>query len=241
MGVLVVFGSESDKAVYSKLIEKLDDKGIESKLEICSAHREPDRLIKILKESDDKVVIAGAGLSAALPGFIASHSDKLVIGIPVNANYFGLDALLSIHQMPKGFAVLGTGVEAIDETVEAVVNILQGKKKVVLVATEQSPEIEKRMGACKKTLEEEGIAFEEQEENSYNDSEAVYIDFIEIGTVEAVDPEKQLVIFVPIKEDSEKSDALKLSVLATKGLWVGLGRGENAALCAAKIIKGTTE
>lgn len=240
MGVLVIFGSESDKAVYSKLIEKLEDKRIESKLEICSAHREPERLIKILKESDEKIVIAGAGLSAALPGFIASHSDKLVIGIPVNANYFGLDALLSIHQMPKGFAVLGTGVEAIEETVEAVANILRGKKKVILVATDQSPEIKKRIGACKKTLEEEDIAFEEQEENAYNDSDAIYIDFIEIGTVEAVDPEKQLVIFVPIKEDSEKTDALKLSVLATKGLWVGLGRGENAALCAAKIIKETS-
>ena len=241
MGVLIIFGSESDNTVYNKLIEKLEDKGIESTLKICSAHREPERLIKILKENDEKVVIAGAGLSAALPGFIASHSDKLVIGIPVNANYFGLDALLSIHQMPKGFAVLGTGVEAIEQTVDAVANILQGKKKVILITAEQNPEIEKRISACKKTLEEEGITFEEQEEDSYNDSEAVYIDFIEIGTVEAVDPEKQLVIFVPIKEDSEKSDALKLSILATKGLWVGLGRGENAALCAAKIIKGTTD
>ncbi len=235
--VLVIFGSDSDKAVYSKLMEKLEEKGIEAKLEVCSAHREPKRLEKILKESDEKVVIAGAGLSAALPGFIASHSDKIVIGIPVNANYFGLDALLSIHQMPKGFAVLGTGVEAIEETVDAVVNILHGKKKAILVATEQSPEIEKRIRACKETLKELDVPFEEQEEDSYNDSEAVYIDFIEIGTVEAVDPEKQLVIFVPIKEDSEKSDALKLSALATKGLWVGLGRGENAALCAAKIIK----
>ena len=139
------------------------------------------------------------------------------------------------------FKAKDKATEAIEETVEAVANILQGKKKVILVATEQSPEIEKRISACKKTLEEENITFKEQEEDSYNDSEAVYIDFIEIGTVEAVDSEKQLVIFVPIKEDSEKSDALKLSVLATKGLWVGLGRGENAALCAAKIIKGTSD
>ena len=124
MNVLVIFGSESDKPVYGNLMERLEDKGIEARLEVCSAHREPERLEKILKESDEKVVIAGAGLSAALPGFIASHSNKLVIGIPINANYFGLDALLSIHQMPKGFAVLGTGVEAIEQTVEAVVNIL---------------------------------------------------------------------------------------------------------------------
>ena len=218
-------------------MQMLEKKGVKARLEICSAHREPKRLEKILAESTDPLVIAGAGLSAALPGFIASHSDKLVIGMPVNSNYFGLDALLSIHQMPKGFAVLGTGVEAIAEAVESAANILNGKKKVVLVTTEQSDDVEKRRRQCAEKLNELGIPFEEREEDNYKDKDAVYIDFIELGTVEAVDPEKQLVIFVPVKEDSEKKDALKLSVLATRGLWVGLGRGENAALCAKKILE----
>lgn len=237
MGVLVIFGSESDKPVYGKLMQMLEEKGVKARLEICSAHREPKRLEKILSESKEPIVIAGAGLSAALPGFVASHSGKLVIGIPVNSNYFGLDALLSIHQMPKGFAVLGTGVEAIGETVEGAANILNGKKKVVLVTTEQSDDVEKKRGQCAEKLRELGIPFEEREEDNYSDKDAVYIDFIELGTVEAVDPEKQLVIFVPVKEDSEKKDALKLSVLATKGLWVGLGRSENAALCAKKVLE----
>lgn len=237
MGVLIIFGSESDEPVYGKLMQALREKGVEARLEICSAHREPERLEKILGKSEEPLVIAGAGLSAALPGFVATHSDKLVIGMPVNANYFGLDALLSIHQMPKGIAVLGTGVEAIEQAAESAANILSGKKKVVLVTTEQSEDVEKIRGQCGEKLRELGIAFEEREEDNYSDSGTVYIDFIELGTVEAVDPEKQLVIFVPVKEDSEKKDALRLSVLATKGVWVGLGRGENAAMCAKKILE----
>ncbi len=219
-------------------MEKLKEKGIKARLEICSAHRQPEKLIKILEKSKEKVVVAGAGLSAALPGFVASHSDKLVIGLPVKANYSGLDALLSIHQMPRGFAVLGVGVEAVEEAVAAAEMIGKGRKKVVLVAPEEGGEAAKRFEACKKKLEELGTAFEVQEENSYKDKNAVFIDFIALETVESVDSEGQLVIFVPVKENSDKQDALKLAGLATKGLWVGLGRGENAALCAAKIIKG---
>ncbi len=238
MQVLVMFGSESDSPVYEPLMEKLKDKGIEARLEVCSAHREPERLAKLLKESKEKVVIAGAGLSAALPGFVASHSDKLVIGVPTKANYSGLDALLSIHQMPKGFSVLGVGIEAIDEAVAGVEKILQRREKIILVKPEEKSEAEKRFEACGKKLEELGLTFEASETDSYRDKKAIYIDFIELGQVEAVDSEGQLVIFVPVKEDSDKRDALKLSTLTTKGLWVGLGRGENAALCAAKILKG---
>jgi len=236
LGVLVVFGSESDKAVFEPLLEKLKEKGIEAELEICSAHRQPEKLEKILKKSKAKLVIAGAGLSAALPGFVASHCDKLVIGMPVNANYSGLDAFLSVHQMPKGFSVLGVGIEAIDETAEAAEKILKGRKKVVVVKPEDMEAL-KRFEACEKKLKELKIKYEVQEDDTYSDKKAVYIDFIEIGTVEAVDSEGQLAIFVPVKADSDKQDALKLSTLASKGLWVGLGRGENAALCAAKIIK----
>ncbi len=236
MGLLVIFGSDSDKPVFEPLMDKLKAKGIEAKLEICSAHRQPEKLMKILKKSKEKLVIGGAGLSAALPGFVASHCDKLVIGMPVSANYNGLDAFLSVHQMPKGFAVLGVGTEAIDEAVEAAEKIEKGREKVIIINSEPSEEALKRMDACKKQLNASGIAFELQEDDSYTDKKAVYIDFIEIDEVEAVDSEGQLVIFVPIKKGSDKQDALKVSALAGKGLWVGLGRGENAALCAAKIL-----
>ena len=238
MRVLIVFGSESDAPVYEPLIAKLSEKGIEARIEICSAHRKPKELKKILKASKEKVVVAGAGLSAALPGFIASHSDKIVVGVPVKANYSGLDALLSIHQMPKGFSVLGVGVEAIDEVVEGVEKILKGRQKIVLVKPPEVGEAEKRFSSCKEKLDEMGIEFELQKDDSYKDESAVYIDFIDLESVGAVDNEGQLVIFVPFKKDSKEKDALKLLLLTKKGLWVGLGRGENAALCAAKIVKG---
>ncbi len=238
MGVLVIFGSDSDKDVFEPLVEKLKEKSLKPRLEVCSAHREPEKLIEILKNAEEELVIAGAGLSAALPGFVASHSDKLVLGLPVSANYNGLDALLSIHQMPKGFQVLGLGVEAIDEAVEAAEKILKGRKKIVLVNSDLGEEANKRMEACKKKLEELGLEYEASEEDSYKDKGTVYIDFIEISEVEGVDSEGQLVIFVPIKKESDKQDALKLASLASKGIWVGLGRGENAALCASKIVKG---
>jgi 5-(carboxyamino)imidazole ribonucleotide mutase len=237
-GVLVIFGSDSDKDVFEPLMEKLKEKGIKARLEVCSAHREPEKLVGILEKAKEELVIAGAGLSAALPGFVASHSDKLVLGMPVSANYHGLDALLSIHQMPKGFAVLGLGVEAIDEAANAAEKILKGRKKIVIVNAELGEEAGKRMEACRKKLDELGLKYKLSEEDSYKDKDAVYIDFIEVGEVEAVDSEGQVVIFVPIKKESDKQDALKLASLASKGLWVGLGRGENAALCASKIVKG---
>jgi len=236
--ILVIFGSESDSSVYGPLLEKLKEAGVKARLEVCSAHRQPEKLEKILKESKEKLVIAGAGLSAALPGFVASHCNKLVIGMPVKANYNGLDALLSIHQMPKGFSVLGTGIEAIEEGVESAIQLQKKRKKVVIVNSEESEEAQKRIDACKKKLEELKVKYEVQEEDSYSDEKAVYIDFIDLERVEEVDSENQLVIFVPIKDESEKRDALKLASLTAKGLWVGLGRGENAALCAAKALKG---
>ena len=64
MGVLVVFGSASDKTVFEPLMDKFKEKGIEARLEICSAHRNPEKLTKILEESKERLVVAGAGLSA---------------------------------------------------------------------------------------------------------------------------------------------------------------------------------
>lgn len=235
--VLAIFGSDSDKGVFQPLMETLKRKGIKARLEICSAHREPERLKKLLKESKESIVIAGAGLSAALPGFVASHSDKLVIGLPVKSSYSGFDALLSIHQMPKGFSVLGAGVECIEETANYAAEILKGRQKIILVKPADFPDAAKKFEACKEKLSELKIPFSVQDNDSYEDIDAVFIDFIDLSTVGSVDPEDQLVIFVPVKEDSKETDAIKLLLLTRNGLWVGLGRSENAALCAAKMLK----
>lgn len=109
--VLILSGSKSDEKVYEKAAKALNDFGVEYKLEIASAHRNPDLVEKVVKETSADVIIAVAGLSAALPGVVASKTVKPVIGVPVAAKLDGLDALLSIVQMPPGVPVATVGID----------------------------------------------------------------------------------------------------------------------------------
>ena len=110
MKVLIVCGSESDLEIAKRAGYILEGKKVEYDLEIASAHRNPEK-VKSLVNEDYTVYIAVAGLSAALPGFIASLTDKPVIGVPVSAKLGGLDALLSIVQMPRGVPVACVGID----------------------------------------------------------------------------------------------------------------------------------
>lgn len=110
MDVLIIAGSKSDEKIVEKATSVLEGK-VEYAVEYCSAHREPDRLKEIVDESDAGVFICIAGLSAALPGVVASQTKKPVIGVPVNVKLGGLDALLSIMQMPKGVPVATVGID----------------------------------------------------------------------------------------------------------------------------------
>ena len=109
--VLILLGSESDMPIAKKAEEALKDLGISHEVKVASAHRQPDLLDKIVKGSDAKVFIGIAGLSAALPGVIASKTKKPVIGVPVNVKLEGLDALLSMMQMPPGVPVASVGID----------------------------------------------------------------------------------------------------------------------------------
>jgi 5-(carboxyamino)imidazole ribonucleotide mutase len=109
--ILILSGSNSDEGIVKKAEEVLKEAGVEFKTEYCSAHREPDRLDEIIKNSDADVFICIAGLSAALPGVTASKTKKPVIGVPVDSKLGGLDALLSIAQMPKGVPVACVGID----------------------------------------------------------------------------------------------------------------------------------
>jgi 5-(carboxyamino)imidazole ribonucleotide mutase len=109
--VLIIAGSKSDEAIVKKAQEALTEGKVSHAVEYCSAHREPDRLDRIIKGSDAKVFICVAGLSAALPGVVASKTDKPVIGVPVNVKLDGLDALLSTMQMPPGVPVACVGID----------------------------------------------------------------------------------------------------------------------------------
>ncbi len=109
--VVILAGSASDAAIVDKAAAVLKDHGITFESRVISAHREPDLLDTYLKNVDCKVFIAIAGLSAALPGVIASKTRRPVIGVPVSGKLMGFDALLSIVQMPKGVPVACVGID----------------------------------------------------------------------------------------------------------------------------------
>jgi len=110
-------GSASDMPVMEKAKAVLEDLGIASEILVSSAHRNPDDVAEYSKTARSrglKVIIAGAGLAAALPGVVAAHTDLPVIGVPLTSSMSiggGLDALLSIVQMPPGVPVATVGVD----------------------------------------------------------------------------------------------------------------------------------
>ena len=113
----IVMGSKSDMPVMEKAGEQLEELGIRHEIRVMSAHRDPDTVADYAKNARMRglrVIIAGAGLSAALPGVVAAHTDLPVIGVPLTSKMSvsgGLDALLSIAQMPPGVPVACVGVD----------------------------------------------------------------------------------------------------------------------------------
>jgi phosphoribosylaminoimidazole carboxylase PurE protein len=115
VGILI--GSESDRERMQAAVDELAARGIACELEVRSAHRQPDAVAEYARGARDRgirVLIAGAGLAAALPGVVAAHTDLPVIGVPLRSSLSvgdGLDALLSIVQMPPGVPVACVGVD----------------------------------------------------------------------------------------------------------------------------------
>src|SRR5437868_4662641 len=113
----IVMGSKSDLPAMEPAEKELIERGIRCEVRVMSAHREPDKVADYARNArlrGLRVIIAGAGLSAALPGVVAAHSDLPVIGVPLTSRTSvagGLDALLSIAQMPPGVPVACVGVD----------------------------------------------------------------------------------------------------------------------------------
>ncbi|HEY3422156.1 MAG TPA: 5-(carboxyamino)imidazole ribonucleotide mutase [Methanocellaceae archaeon] len=123
--IAVILGSASDQKIADKAIDILAKSGVSYELQIISAHRNPGELDAYVKKTDAKVFIAIAGLSAALPGVIASKTEKPVIGVPVSAKLGGLDALLSIVQMPRGVPVACVGIDNSENAAYLAMRILK--------------------------------------------------------------------------------------------------------------------
>jgi 5-(carboxyamino)imidazole ribonucleotide mutase len=113
----IVMGSQSDMPAMEAAAKQLTELGIVHEVRVMSAHREPDTVADYAKNAEMRglrVIIAGAGLSAALPGVVAAHTRLPVIGVPLTSSKSvagGLDALLSIAQMPPGVPVACVGVD----------------------------------------------------------------------------------------------------------------------------------
>jgi phosphoribosylaminoimidazole carboxylase PurE protein len=114
----IVMGSKSDMPAMEAAEKELNERGIRCEVRVMSAHREPDKVADYARNArmrGIKVIIAGAGLSAALPGVVAAHADLPVIGVPLTTRTSvagGLDALLSIAQMPPGVPVACVGIDS---------------------------------------------------------------------------------------------------------------------------------
>ncbi len=109
--VAILIGSESDRQIAERSAKVLESRSVDYEIRVLSAHRNPVELEEYIQKSDADVFIAIAGLSAALPGVVASRTKKPVIGVPVSSKLGGIDALLSIVQMPKGVPVACVGID----------------------------------------------------------------------------------------------------------------------------------
>lgn len=157
--VAIIMGSDSDLEVMSEAAKILDELSIPYELTIVSAHRTPERLFEFAKtavESNFKVIIAGAGGSAHLPGMIASLTPLPVIGVPIKTKSMdGLDSLLSIVQMPPGIPVATVAVDGAKNAGILAASILgvgskEIQEKVIAYKEKIKAEVEEKAGTIEK-------------------------------------------------------------------------------------------
>jgi phosphoribosylaminoimidazole carboxylase PurE protein len=127
----IVMGSKSDMPVMEKAGHELEERGIRYEIRVMSAHRDPETVAEYAKNAKMRglrVIIAGAGLAAALPGVVAAHTELPVIGVPLtsgNSVAGGLDALLAIAQMPPGVPVACVAVNGAKNAAVLAAKIIQ--------------------------------------------------------------------------------------------------------------------
>jgi phosphoribosylaminoimidazole carboxylase PurE protein len=159
--VLIIMGSDSDLPVMEECAKALEKFGIPFHMTVASAHRTPERTLKLIKEAEQNgvdVVIAGAGMAAHLPGVIASHTTMPVIGVPLEASPLrGMDALLSMVQMPPGIpvATVALGKAGAKNAGILAAQILARKdarlaKKLLAHRKEMQKEVEEKAGRISK-------------------------------------------------------------------------------------------
>ena len=225
---LIIFGSKSDEKVFNRIKNFLAKSKIDFDLRVSSAHKTPDDVDKIL-ETDYSVIIAGAGLAAHLPGVVAAKVIRPVIGVPCEGNYQGLDALLSIAQMPPGIPVLAVGVNNADVAAHSCAKLMKKYESVTIIGDKNNDAVKKTIDTLKKF----GIAalFAGKPDSKSVNIEFTYFD-------EPIEKKSELVIYCPmiLQRDDKAQAALNFLKHTNHGLWVGLNNGVNAAVAAVEIM-----
>jgi len=147
MKIQIIMGSKSDMSIAEKAKKILDGFDVNYDITVASAHRTPDVLKDIVEKSDADVFIGIAGLAAALPGSIAAHTTKPVIGVPVSGKV-NLDSILSIVQMPPGIPVAAVGLDRGDNAALLAVEILSVKDE----------KLKKQMNEYRKKMREKALS-----------------------------------------------------------------------------------
>ena len=227
--VLILFASKSDEDAYRQITKILDKNKVSYDFKLASAHKTPEDVDRIVSSGDYKVVISGAGLAAALPGVIAAKTLRPVIGVPCKGNYEGLDALLSIMQMPPGIPVLSVGTLKADVAAQEAIKILYRPEKVVLVGDKTNKTFKK----AEEILRQFGVNHSHSEQVIDNAINIVFAYFDE-----PIEKKSQLIIYCPLLEENDDKAEAALNLLkhSEHGLWVGLNNGQNAALAAIEIL-----
>lgn len=157
----IVMGSDSDLKVMAKAADMLEELGIDYEMAIISAHREPDELIAWVRgaeERGEKVLIAGAGMAAALPGMCAALSALPVIGVPLAGSKLdGMDAVFSIMQMPPGIPVATVAIDGAKNAAILAARILAvGDQKILAKVKDYAKDLEEQVKAKNAKLQEVG-------------------------------------------------------------------------------------
>ena len=225
--ILVLFASKGDEKAFKPIIDSLEKNSVSYEFKMASAHKTPDDVEHILKKRY-KLIITGAGLAAALPGVVASKVLYPVIGVPCSGSLGGLDALLSIMQMPPGVPVLCTGVDKGEVAASVGQMILQGYKKVALGGEDGVP-----MRKAEELLGKFEVPF-----SKTGDADEHTLSIVFIQAAHSPKAERGLTIYCPVAEQGQDKPelALKLHKNASHGVWVGLNNGTNAAIGAVEIL-----
>ncbi len=225
---LIIFGSKNDERVYNEIASNLKKLKVDFELRVSSAHKTPEDVDKTL-QNDYAVVIAGAGLAAHLPGVVAARVMRPVIGVPCEGNYQGLDALLSIAQMPPGIPVLAVGVNKGSVAAENCAKMMKKYEGVTIIGEKGNDSAKK----CIDTLRQFNVNYSLSDNPNKKTINIAFTYFDE-----PIEEKDELVIYCPLvdKDDDAAESALNFLKHTNHGLWVGLNNGVNASIAAVEIL-----